>query len=171
MTKLPAEEVGREFFDSPRFLLKAIQEGDSTCDRAGSASGCYDEAALAFDDALARFGDDIPAWGDIHQTTFEPLSGIQPESNLQVPNGGDEYTVNVSGVNAEDFDSSFGVSYRQIVDLAHPENSLYINPPGQSGNVESDNFADQLPLWQEGEYLPMSIENYIADEKLILKPQ
>ena len=156
LTRLPAEEVGREFFNSPRFLLNAIQE---------------DEAALAFDDALARFGNNIPAWGDIHQTTFEPLSEIQPESNLQVPNGGDEYTVNVSGINPEDFDTSFGVSYRQIVNLAHPEDSLYINPPGQSSNVESDNFADQLPLWQEGEYIPMSIDNYIVDERLILKPQ
>ena len=171
LTKLPAEETGREFFDSPRFLLEAIQEGDPSCDRPGSATGCYDEAALAFDNALARLGDDIPAWGDIHQTTFEPLSEVQPESNLQLPNGGDEHTINVSNINPEDFDASFGVSYRQIVDLGHLEDSLYINPPGQSGNVEDDNFANQLPLWQQGQYLPMSTKNYIPDEKLILKPQ
>ena len=79
---------------------------------------------------------------------------------LQVPNGDDKYTINVSGVNTEDFDTSFGVSYRQIIDLGHPENSLYINPPDRSGDVESGNFADQLPLWQEGEYLPMSTKNY-----------
>ena len=171
LTRLPAEEVGQEFVDSPRFLLKAIQEGDSTCDREGTVAGCFDEAALALDNVLSEFGDNIPAWGELHQTTFEPLNEVQTENNLQVPLGGDGYTINVSSYEPEDFDSSFGVSYRQIVDLDNQEDSLYINPPGQSGDTNDDNFADQLPLWQEGKYLPMSTENYVVDERLILKPQ
>ena len=163
LTKLPAEEVGRETWDEPRFLLEAIQ-GD------GTAPGYFDDAALAFDAALTRLGDDIPVWGDIHQASFEPLSEIQPENDLQVPLGGGRYTVNVSPYGVEDFNNSFGVSYRQIVDLANLENSLYINPPGQSGDPDSDNFADQLPLWQQGEYLPMTTADR-ADEVLYFQPE
>ena len=159
LTKLPAMEVGQEFWNEPRFLLQAIQQGDPTCDSEGTASGCFDDAALALDAALERFGNEIPAWGDIHQARFEPLSEVQPENNLQVPLGGDRYTVNVSPNGSEDFGTSKGVSYRQIIDLGHLENSLYINPPGQSGDPDSDNFEDQLSLWQQGEYLPMSVDN------------
>ena len=161
LTKLPAEEVRRDW-DEPRFLLEAIQQG--------SPAGYNDEAALALDNALTRLGDEIPAWGDIHQASFEPVGGVQPESRLQVPIGGDGYTVNVSPVGTEDFDNSFGVSYRQIVDLANPKSSLYVNPPGQSDNPKDDNYADQLPLWQEGEYLPMKTD-YTISESLVLEPQ
>ena len=77
---------------------------------------------------------------------------------MQVPLGGDRYTVNVSPNGSEDFNTSFGVSYRQIVDLGDLDNSLYINPTGQSGDPNNENFADHLPLWQTGEYLPMSFD-------------
>ena len=160
LTKLPAEEVGRETWDEPRFLLEAIQQG--------SLAGDNNDLALALDNALAQFGDEIPAWGEIHQAIFEPVGGVQSESRLQVPIGGDGYTVNVSPV-GKDFDNSFGVSYRQIVDLANPKNSLYVNPPGQSGNLEDDNYADQLPLWQSGEYVPMK-DDYTVSESLVLEP-
>ena len=171
LTKLPGEEVGREVLDEPRFLLNAIQQGDPSCDRQGSPAGCDDEVALALDNALARFDGDVPAWGEIHQATFEPVGGVQSESSVQVPVGGDKYTVNVSPVGIEDFGNSFGVSYRQIIELANPEHSLYVNPPGQSSDIEDENFADQLPLWQEGEYLPMKTEDYTVSESLILEPQ
>ena len=97
----------------------------------------------------------------IEQQITSQLSPLfpSPEASNSWVVSGDRSTVNVSPNGSTDFNSSFGASYRQIVDLNELDNSLYINPPGQSGNRESNNYADQLPLWQTGEYLPMSTEN------------
>jgi penicillin G amidase len=154
LTKLPAQETGEEYFLNPVFLSQAIQKDDPAFDRAGSEPGLADETAQALENALDRFGDSIPAWGDIHKLGFQPLDS-QSEPTLQVPYGGDDNTVNVGIFNEEDFSATQGVNYRQIVDLSNPDNSLFVNPPGQSSDFNSENYADQLPLWQQGEYLPM----------------
>jgi penicillin G amidase len=171
LTKLPAQEVGREYFDRPIYLSRAILDGDPALNRPGSAPGLDDEAAQALENALTRLGDNVPAWGDLHQARFEPLNQIQESANLQVPYGGDGSTVNVGPYDPEDFSMDFGPSYRQIVDLGDPENSLYVNPPGQSSDLDSDNFDDQLPLWQRGDYLPMKTEDYAIAQLSVLLPE
>ena len=156
LTRIPREEVGQEFWDQPRYLQQAVTP---------------EQSAIALEAALNRFGADIPAWGDIHQTTFEPLvPGLITTEPLQVSLGGDRYTVNVSPNSSEDFDTSFGVSYRQIIDFSNFKNSLYINPPGQSGDVNNPNYSNQLSLWQNGEYIPMQTENYTVNVRYLLKP-
>jgi penicillin amidase len=62
-----------------------------------------------------------------------------------------------------DFVSVFGPVYRQIIDNSNMENSIYINSPGQSGNILSKNYNDLLPLWIKGEYLSMKTNNYINE--------
>lgn len=148
LEKLPAEEVGNLRVNS-QFLLNALLSGDAIC----GEDDCADEVTAALEAALVRLGEEIPEWGEIHQVNFEPLSPVQSTSAIPVALGGDRSTVNVSPVGAEDFDTSFGVSYRQIVDLDNPGNSVYINPPGQSSDSTSNNFQDQLSFWQQGDYL------------------
>jgi len=46
-------------------------------------------------------------------------------------------------------------SMRMIVDLGRFEESRWVLPGGQSGNPLSPHYADQLPLWQRGEGVPI----------------
>lgn len=157
LTRIPGEEVGAEFWDEPVYLREAVTQ---------------EQGVIAFDAALNNFGEEIPVWGDIHKAVFNPpLLRVQPEGSLEVPVGGDLYTVNVSSDDSEDFTSSFGVSYRQIIDFSNLENSLYINPPGNSGELGNPNYSDQLLLWQYGEYIPMTTQNYYIAKKTIFQPK
>lgn len=155
LTQLPTAVVGQEYWDVPSYLATAILNGDPACDQPGTAPGCLDDAAAALEEAFNQLGNPIPTWGEIHQARFEQLAPVLSDVNLQLPFGGDGYTVNVSSYNPNTFTANFGSSYRQIVDLANLENSVFINPPGQSGNPLSPYFDNQLPLWQQGKYLPM----------------
>ena len=46
-------------------------------------------------------------------------------------------------------------SYRQIIDPMDWSNSLAVLPPGQSENMASLHYNDQLELWLNGDYHPM----------------
>ena len=156
LTRIPGEETGMEFWNEPRYLQEAITP---------------QQATTALTTALERLGAEVPAWGDIHVSTFEPLvPEIDTSEPLQVPLGGDRYTVNVSPFGGTDFNTSFGVSYRQIIDFSDLNNSVYINPPGQNGDPNSTNYSNQLELWQQGEYLPMSTNDYVVAERFLLEP-
>jgi penicillin G amidase len=157
LTRLAASELEDEYFDNSAFIIKGIQTGDPAFDSPGSEPGAYDDAAQAFEASLNReqFNGSIPAWGDLQKASFEPLNENQSESPLQVPFNGGTETVNVSAYDQETFVTTSGPQYRQVVDLSNPEDSLYINPSGQSSDPNSDNYADQLPLWQQEQYLPM----------------
>lgn len=171
LTRLPATVVGQEYWNQPRYLLRAIQEGEPACDQPGTEPGCLDDTAQALEAALDQLGNPVPTWGEIHQARFEQLVPVLPDLNLQVPFGGDRYTVNVGSYNPKTFIMPAGPSYRQVVDLTDLEDSLFINPPGQSGDPLSPNFDNQLLLWQQGEYLPMKTESYPVAQRLVLQPR
>lgn len=156
LTRIPGEETGTESWNEPRYLQQAVTP---------------QQAATALDAALERLGTEIPVWGDIHQATFEPIAPeLDTTEPLQVPLGGDRYTVNVSPYGSTDFNTSFGVSYRQIIDFSDLDNSLYVNPPGQNSDPTSSNYSNQLELWQQGEYVPMTTDDYVVAERLLLEP-
>jgi penicillin G amidase len=156
LTRIPSEETGIEFWNEARYLQEAVTP---------------EQAATALEAALARLGTEIPEWGEIHQTSFEPLvPEIATTEPLQVPLGGDLFTVNVSPYSSTDFNSSFGVSYRQIIDFSNLENSVYVTPPGQSADPDSPYYDNQLELWQEGDYIPMTTNNYVVAERTLLNP-
>jgi len=52
-----------------------------------------------------------------------------------------------------------GPSTRRIVDMAKPENSLGINPTGQSGYFFNKNYADQAKRYIHGQYRRQLIDN------------
>lgn len=170
LTRLPQAVVGQEYWNFPRYLVSAILNGDPTCNQPGTAPGCLDDAARALEEALNQLGDPVPTWGKIHTARFKQLAPVLPDFNLQVPFGGNSYTVNVGAYDFKTFTMSAGPSYRQIVDLANLEDSVFITPPGQSGNTLSPNFDNQLPLWQQGAYLPMKTTNYEVAQRLVLQP-
>lgn len=102
-------------------------------------------------------------WGDAHVAVAEhrPFSGVAPLARafeLRTPVPGDTYTVNATALSYRPdlpFSTRHASTLRAIVDLAQPEQSLWVQATGQSGNVLSDQYASLLPLWRDVQYLPM----------------
>ncbi|KGQ21060.1 penicillin acylase family protein [Thermus filiformis] len=176
LTRLPEREVGEAHWDEPRYLLRAFKEGDKNCDQPGTEyqETCLDFAALALERALER-KEALKAktWGEVHRATFaHPVLSHTPLSRLsdrEVAFGGDRYTVNVGPFDPATLRMTKGPSYRQIVDLADPEASLFVHPMGQSGHLLAPHAADLLPLWARGEYLPMRFAEP-PRRQLVLEP-
>jgi len=175
LTRLPEKEVGEAYWDEPRYLLKALREGDPNCDQPGTEyrETCLDFAALALERALDR-KEALRArsWGEVHRATFPHAvlthTPLKRFTDRTVPFGGDRYTVNVGPFVPQSLQMTHGPSYRQIVDLSDPEASLFVHPMGQSGHFLSPHYADLLPLWQRGGYLPMRFAE--GGKTLLLEP-
>ncbi len=171
LTRLPEKEVGEAYWDRPRYLLKALREGDPAC----GPEGCLAFAALALERALDRMeGLKAQTWGEVHRATFpHPVlthTPLRRLSDLETAFGGDRYTVNVGPFHPETLRMTSGPSYRQVVDLAEPEASLFIAPPGQGGQLLAPHQGDLLPLWARGGYLPMAFQGR-ARALLLLEPR
>ena len=70
------------------------------------------------------------------------------------PRGGDSYTVDATG--SSDNQTSGG-SFKIIADTENWDNSVGINNPGQSGNVDSPHYRDLFKLWANGRYFPVLV--------------
>ncbi|MEN2981484.1 MAG: penicillin acylase family protein, partial [Thermus sp.] len=164
LTRLPEREVGEAYWDEPRYLLKALKEGDPNCDQPETEpkETCLDFAALALERALDRKAAlGARTWGEVHRATFPHAvlthTPLRRLSDRAVPFGGDRYTVNVGPFDPVSLRMDHGPSYRQILDLANLEASWFIHPMGQSGHFLSPHYADLLPLWARGAYLAMGL--------------
>jgi penicillin amidase len=170
LSRLPGKEIGIEFWDQPRYLLKALEHGDANCPERD----CLAFAALALERVLLRLGSRVPRWGEVHAAQFKhsvithtPLRFI---SDRQTPQGGDNYTLERASFDPQTLQTTGGATYRQIVDLANLENSLFMMPTGQSAHLYSPHYSDLLPLWSEGQYLPMKMRGYPVAQTLVLRP-
>ena len=171
LSRLPEAEVGKRYWEEPRYLLRAMLGGDPACSARGV--GCLEFAADALEAALRRLGKEVPSWGQLHPAVFRHLvmsndRRVRRLFERRIAHGGDRYTVNVGIYRPEDFQMFWGPSYRQLVDLGRPEQSRFIHPMGQSGNVLSRHYADLLPLWARGAYLPMGMGE--MKKRLVLEP-
>ena len=82
-----------------------------------------------------------------------PLSCI---ADRQVEHGGDDSTVNVGHVNNNaGMTQTAGPSYRHIVDLSSMDESKFLNPLGQSGDMFSYFYDNLLDMWSQGVYMNM----------------
>jgi len=138
----------------------------------------------SLDEAIAdltnRLGSDMEKWklGNYHHASIpHPFSAaLKPELRLQydvgsLPRGGDSYTVTATG--GGDNQTSGG-SFKIIVDTGDWDNSLGLNNPGQSGDVNSPHYRDLYQLWARGKYFPVfysrqRIES-VTEKALELKP-
>ncbi len=110
-------------------------------------------------------------WGRMHKVTFKhAFSGnfslLDNYINIG-PNevGGDGTTIDnteypfaksieeYSMFRHDEFDNVLGPSMRFVYDFANPDEFYLILTTGQSGNVMSDNYRDQTPLWLKGNYM------------------
>ncbi|MBV7333558.1 penicillin acylase family protein [Chloroflexi bacterium TSY] len=154
------------------------------CDnvRTPSTENCADLAQLALDQALDdlrdRLGQDMDQWqwADLHKTQYphNPFSQVpflRPFFHRSIETGGNTYTINVAPVNFDDlYNQNWVPSYRQIVDLANLDKSLFMHTTGQSGHLLSDHYDDLIERHRDVVYLPMHFgREKVAGERLTLE--
>lgn len=129
--------------------------------------------ALTIEELTARHGEKMQAWQwgathTLHQS-HRPMSqipGLRDVFGLTTAVGGGRFTVNVAGVSANPGNlnqSTFGPSYRGIFDMSDLENSLYVQPTGQSGNPFSDHFSDLFDQWRSVSYFKIPTKTTIPE--------
>lgn len=113
-------------------------------------------------------------WDRVHQavfphTPFSQIEALRGVFERRIPNGGDNFTVNVAPVRlTEPYLQYNAPSYRQIIDLGDLNASRFIHTTGQSGNVLSSRYSDYLERWQRVEDAPMRLSGAIEGERLVL---
>jgi penicillin amidase len=97
-------------------------------------------------------------WGDLHQTYFAHLTGIDALSMGPYPTNGTADTVNPSKGSIwkngalRISTATGGASERWICDLGAMDSSISVIPSGQRGVPGSKHYVDQLELFLAGEY-------------------
>jgi len=134
----------------------------------------------ALDHLTRLLGPDIDKWtlgGFHHATIFHPLSpALKPELREKfdvgkLGRGGDSYTVTATG--GGDNQTSGG-SFKIIADTEDWDNSVGLNNPGQSADVNDPHYRDLYELWARGKYFPIlysrpKVES-VVERVLSLKP-
>jgi penicillin amidase len=112
--------------------------------------------ASAVDGLATQFGGAASSWtwGRLHSTEIPSITGVNGLGNGPVPSGGDGWTVDAADGGLV---SDFGPSWRMVVDWSGPAGptATAIYPGGQSDDPTSAWYANLLPIWFAGQYLPL----------------
>jgi penicillin amidase len=192
MDNIFREELGEELFRQylktsifpPRALRRMIRKGSSLWFGEKSLE---DIMAMSmkqmFSELKKAAGSDMNkwTWGKIHLLTFEHVLGkkqllawIFNLGPFQV--GGSHLTVNKREYPYEEpYRVNVGPSERMIVDLSNIGSSLHVLPTGESGNLKSRHYKDQVGLYLDGGYHRAWTERDEVEKNseatLILKPE
>jgi penicillin amidase len=120
-------------------------------------------------------------WGKIHSLTFEHVLG-KKKLLARIFNlgpfrvGGNHLTVNKRQYSYEEpYRANIGVSERMIVDFSNIEGSLHVLPTGESGNLKSPHYQDQIDSYLGGGYRTAWMDRRDVEKNseatLILKPK
>ena len=128
-----------------------------------------------------RFGPDMEKWtlGAYHYARiFHPMNdALRPELEARfdvghLPRGGDAYTITATGGTDN---QPTGGSFKIVSDTYDWDNSVGLNNPGQSGDVNDPHYRDLYELWARGKYFPIffsrpKVES-VAEKTITLTPQ
>jgi penicillin G amidase len=112
-------------------------------------------------DLTKRLGPEMEKWrlGAYHHALIHhPMTdALKPEERAKfdvgdLPRGGDSYTVDATGGTDN---QPAGGSFKIIVDTEDWDNSVGLNNPGQSGDVNDPHYRDLYQLWARGRYFPI----------------
>ncbi len=134
----------------------------------------------AVSELTKRLGQDMEKWrlGAFHHALIHhPMSGaLEPGLRAKfdvgdLPRGGDGYTITATG--GED-NQTTGGSFKIVVDTENWDNSVGLNNPGQSGDVNGRHYRDLYELWARGKYFPVfysrSKVESVTEETFVLEP-
>jgi penicillin amidase len=130
-----------------------------------------------------EFGSDQSKWlwGKVHTLTFEHPLGEKKPLNLlfnigPFAVGGNHLTINKKQYPyASPYRVTTGATYRMIVDFSDMSTSRHILSTGESGQLGSAHYKDQIGLYLDGKYRIAWIERSDIEKhaagKLVLKPE
>ncbi|MDF1720001.1 MAG: penicillin acylase family protein [Minwuia sp.] len=135
-------------------------------------------ASAAASGADAEFA----TWGEMHRLQLRhPLANAPILGKryvfADVAAGGSNETVMKSSHNptAERHATTYGSQARQINDMADMDANWFVLLGGQDGRMNAEGFADQMPLWQRGDYIQIPLSRAAVEETFttvtILKPK
>lgn len=110
----------------------------------------------------ATLGSDMTgwAWGKAHTLTHNhPLGQQKPLDRLfnvgpfPAPGGRELPNALGTAIGPAPWAVSYGPSTRRVIDFAHPEQALGINPVGQSGVLFDRHYRDQAETYSQGGYV------------------
>lgn len=143
---------------------------------------------LAFDSTIMylkeELGDDVMSWhwGRVHTIgQSHPFGSKKPMDMLfnigPMPVKGGLEVMNNVGFElrkGQSFRSTYGPAMRILLDFHDIENSLSVNPSGQSGNPMSKHYGDQFELYNTGNYRKQMMNKEEIEKTktglLLLKP-
>ena len=185
LQEMARDELGTDTVMNSLSVLNQLRGADGSGELC-AVNGQGDCAALltrtldaALTDLQGRLGPDMKTWtyGRLHTVAsnhraFGNVQALAWLFNHSAPTPGGTNTVNVARPEHGTFRQTHGASYRQVVDLANPNDSVFIGSLGQDGNPLGAHAADQQPRWIAGEYLPMSTDqaDWGRTSTLTLKP-
>jgi penicillin amidase len=159
-------EAARPFIGRPS-LTKVIGWMQAPDGRFGDDPTAGRDALLerslveSVEELTKRFGSDPAKWtlGAYHRALIHhPLSpalnaGLRADYDVgNEPRSGDSYTIDATG--STDNQRSGG-SFKIIADTSDWDNSVGLNNPGQSGDVNDPHYRDLYRLWSRGRYFPI----------------
>jgi len=167
-----------ELFERGRIsvLLRILETSGARnwCDRVGTSDvetcGVILRTALdaAINELTALQGKNWRNWryGAAHiaygeHRPFAKVGMLADYFNVEVPSAGGPYTL-MRG--QTDFSKDYpyrnrhASAYRAIYDLADPDNSMFIQSTGQSGNFMSRFYRNFSKRWAEVEFVPMTTQ-------------
>jgi penicillin amidase len=110
-------------------------------------------------------------WGRLHAIVFSHALGVKKPLDKvfnigPFPIGGDTDTPHQTCIlSAEGYGGELSApSYRQTIDFSNFDKSTMIMPLGQSGNMASPYYKNQLKDWFEGHSIPMCWSKYQVEE-------
>jgi penicillin amidase len=183
------DKLGDYFESFARFnfgdIGKLMVDGESPwCDAVGTPARetCDQRVTDAFVVAVGKLADDYGAdptrwrWGDAHQArfghpVFDRIPVLRDLLHDPIATDGDNFTVNRATPRV-DFQSVVypdvhGAGLRVVFDLADLDRSRFIIAGGQSGNLLSPHYGDQIERWRDGQYIEITGS---GDEVLTLVP-
>ena len=104
----------------------------------------------AFQNTLEELGEDPPEWGDYKRVNIPHLTRLPAFSTSDLKIGGHKYSLNA-------MQSTFGPSWRMIVELGDEVVAYVTYPGGQSGNPASPFYANRIKEWSEGNYTKIGL--------------
>ena len=105
-------------------------------------------------------------WGDLHRLRARHPLGALPiigrryrYFDLAASGGSESIMKTANGLAGGRHVVRYGTNARHISNLADPDDNYFVLFGGQDGWFGSTTFADQIPLWKNGEYLQMPLRS------------